>query len=154
MSITRPPDARLVALKPFDLVLTTLWGECRGESVEGQVAVANVLRNRLKDRRWGDNYHDVLLDWAEFDCLWPSRGGLNFTHTMGFATRINDQHHYSLRERQLRWITQGLFADSIVDNVHGATHYFGTYIAPPFWAVPPGRRVATIGRHEFWAGVK
>ena len=30
----------------------TMWGECRGCDTDGQIGVANVIKNRVNARRW------------------------------------------------------------------------------------------------------
>jgi N-acetylmuramoyl-L-alanine amidase len=152
--MSRTPDPILSALSPFDLVLVTLWGEVRGEPIDGQVAVANVLRNRVADGRWGDDYHSVCLAWAQFSCLWPTLGGPNFQRVITFARRVKDIEIFTLPERQLRLVVQGLFGNALVDNVNRATHYYAKWIPAPPWAMPPARQVAQRGRHLFFAGVR
>ena len=46
----------------------TLYGEARGEPLEGQQAVAHVLWNRVADGRWGPNLHAVCQAHAQFSC--------------------------------------------------------------------------------------
>jgi hypothetical protein len=44
-----------VTEKDRDILACTLWGEARGESLAGQIAVAWTIRNRVndgKDRSW------------------------------------------------------------------------------------------------------
>lgn len=154
ISAAHPPHPALLALTPFELALTTLWGECRGEPVEGQIAVANVLRNRLRDGRWGRDYQNVILDWAEFSCLWESLDRVNFSKVLTFVARIRRPETFDRREAQLRWIVQGLFADAILDNTYGSTHYYADYIEQPFWAKPPATLAAKYGKHLFWGGVR
>lgn len=154
ISSKHPPAPELLNLSPFNLCLVTLFGEVRGEPVEGQVGVANVLRNRLHSGRWGSTYHDVILSWAQFSCLWKELDGLNHQRVIDFARRVSEIEHYTERERQLAWVTQGLFSDSIRDNTFGATHYYADYIAPPAWTAPPARQVAKHGRHLFWVNVR
>lgn len=150
----KPPDPTLVALSPFDLLLVLLYGECRSEAIEGQVAVANVVRNRLNDGRWGDTYHKIILAPAQFSCLWSTLDARGFKNVIAFAKRVQELETFTLPERQLRLVVQGLFSDALRDNARGATHYYANYISPPFWSAPPARQVAKHGRHLFFAGVK
>lgn len=46
----------------------TIWGEARGEGKEGMIDVANVIRNRLNEGRWGNRYKDVVTSDQQFSC--------------------------------------------------------------------------------------
>jgi N-acetylmuramoyl-L-alanine amidase len=43
-----------------------VYWEARGECDEGQIAVANVVINRVKDRRWPDTIEKVIAQKAQF----------------------------------------------------------------------------------------
>lgn len=46
--------------KDREILARTLWGEARGESLSGQIAVAWTIRNRVNDGKdkswWGEGY--------------------------------------------------------------------------------------------------
>jgi spore germination cell wall hydrolase CwlJ-like protein len=46
-----------------DILARTLWGEARGETLAGQIAVAWTIRNRVNDGKdkswWGEGYAGV-----------------------------------------------------------------------------------------------
>jgi len=47
----------------------TVWGEARGESVKGQIAVAWVIKNRADNPRWwGKTIEEVCLKKYQFSC--------------------------------------------------------------------------------------
>lgn len=46
----------------------TVWAEGRGESLEGQRAIAHVIINRVHDGRWGANTAAVCWAKGQFDC--------------------------------------------------------------------------------------
>ena len=134
-----------------------LYGEARGEPVEGQIAVANVINNRVKDRRWGTTVHSVLGAWAQFSCLWPQLGGLNYQSCLDFAgvlERGDDVGEaQNLLIDQLLWICHGVLQGALIDNTYGATHYHADYVNP-FWNKKPAVKVATYGRHLFYTHVR
>jgi hypothetical protein len=152
--MTHEPDPILLNLSVFELVWTCLQGEARGEPIEGQAAVANVLRNRLRTGRWGETYHNVILAWAQFSCMWPTLGGGNYNGVLSFAKMIRAPETHTRSDRQLRLITEGLFSDSLLDETKGATHYHADWIQAPAWAKPPAVRTAVIGKHSFWRNVR
>ena len=60
--------------KEADILARTIWGEARGEGVEGMKAVANVVLNRVKiskDRGgfwWGNDITSVCKKPFQFSC--------------------------------------------------------------------------------------
>jgi N-acetylmuramoyl-L-alanine amidase len=145
-------DPLLRALSPINLLTTLLYGECRGESIEGQSAVANVVNNRLATGRWGTTLQQVILSPAQFSCLWPN-GGEQLV-VLEFANRCFDLARYSRVEMQLRLIAEGLLRPALLDPTNGSTHYYDKRIAAPTWAAAPAIKQAEIGHHLFFSGVK
>lgn len=146
-------DARALSL--------TLWGEARGEPIEGRVAVASVIRNRARARYRGQTIAEVCLWPAQFSCWSPNGGAANYAHLMGVARALADGGvpPWSDVERAIYdetcWIASGIVEGLIRDRVRGATHYLTESLfvsTPPTWAkgVVP---VCRVGRHVFLAGV-
>lgn len=154
MPTNKQLDPVLAGLSPRDLCLVTLYGECRGEPIEGQIAVANVIKNRVKDGRWGPTYHRVLGAWAQFSCLFPTLGGLNYQEVLKFAERIKAGKLNHPREKQLAWIVDGLLDNQFGDNTGNATHYFSIIIPAPRWTAPPSVYTGMKGHHKFYTKVK
>lgn len=129
----------------------TLWGEARGESMDGQIAVAWVIRNRATRARFagrlvgrqGATAHVCLAPW-QFSC-WnegdPNRAKL-----------------LVLREDQCRGeigVASDVLDGLVADPTNGADHYHT--IDPPPWAEawPPDwsttmRETARFGGHVFY----
>ena len=149
----------LAQLDGYGLVYVTLWGEARGEPVEGQIAVAHVIRNRLHSGKWfgGVNYHDVLERWAQFSCLWPQLGGLNYQGVLDQAGVYQREETLpgaqGRLQAQLQWVVGGVLDSLIMDNTSGSTHYYSKYIEAPAWTRPPAVRMTELGRHVFFTGV-
>ena len=141
------------ALTPMDYVALTIYGEARGEPIEGKIAVANVLRNRRRSGRWGTSYASVCLAPLQFSCWTPKGGAENYATLSELADRLG----YAGTPddpvvRECYGVAAGLEA-WIRDNVAGATHYHvATMRTVPKWAA--GRDpVARIGDHLFYAGI-
>ena len=148
-----------VALTDVQILLLTLWGEGRGEPIEGRIAIGCVIRNRVRWGKWGESYARVCLAPYQFSC-WRSEGGranhealLAMAKALADGLEITDQ---ILRESG--WIAHGIIGAWIRDNVQSATHYYN-----PDAMVPKGRipawalnqtPVATVGEHLFFRGVK
>jgi hypothetical protein len=118
----------------------------------------HVIQNRVKDRRWGGTYHSVLGGWAQFSCLWEELDSVNFQSCIEVANAL-EHGAYPIGEsgrivKQIEWVVDGVLEGALIENTFGSTHYFYTGLPkPPYWARPPGVRMVTIGRHEFWLGV-
>ncbi len=132
----------------------TLYGEARGETVRGQVAVACVIRNRVKrPGRFGDTYRAVCLRKSQFSCWWAWGGKVNYARTLDAAAAL--QRHDTLlgplMARCLR-IADAVMAEHQEDITAGADHYCTRelYIhQPPRWTagIFP---VAHIDAHVFF----
>lgn len=117
-------------LPAHDLLSVLLWGEARGEPLTGIVAVANVVRNRVKHYRWSHIMKEVILQPYQFDGL-NALGDEPFDPGEPFNTVA-------------RLCVYGL----LVDNTGGATHFIAKG-ADAYWEkvlVPKG----TIGNHDFY----
>jgi hypothetical protein len=58
----RLTDAQILAL--------TIWGEARGSSLNAQLAVGEVIMNRVDDGRYGKGVRGVCLKRQAFSCWW------------------------------------------------------------------------------------
>lgn len=71
--------------KDHDILARTLWGEARGESLAGHIAVAWTIRNRVNDGRakswWGEGYTGVCQKPYQFSC-W-NKNVTNFAYLSG-----------------------------------------------------------------------
>lgn len=141
------------AARPLDdlaIVALTLWGECRGEPVEGKIAVACVIRNRVKAGRFGKGYTGVCLKRWQFSCWLPEGGAENY------AALQAEQARYQIGDigptlRECLWIAEGVIGGACRDTVKGADHYLTTALLkskPPSW-VARMRPVAQVGAHTF-----
>lgn len=137
----------------LDTMALTLWGECRGESLKGQQAVAWVIRNRFYQPGWwsrhaGDGIPDdtiaaVCRDPWQFSCWNPSDRQSARLKDPSTLQRPDVQ---ALRELAARV----LWEDAANDPVAGADHYCTKKVAPyTRWA--KGRKpVKVIGNHQFY----
>ena len=133
-----------------NVVGLTLWGEARGEQIEGRIAVACVIHNRLIDGRWGSSYQAVCQARKQFSC-WnaddPNRAKID-----ALAEQLERQSFIEPVIGECLWIAEGLIAGRFLPRVKHATHYHTRTIVP-YWA-HGAEVVATIGSHLFYEGVK
>ena len=136
-----------------DILARTLWGEARGESLAGQIAVAWTIRNRVtmdlhndgKPDWWGEGYAGVCQKPYQFSC-W-NRSDPNFAYLSG-AKPI------PFRElAQARIAADQVIDGKVPDPTGGATHYYATTMPkPPAW-VKGAKQALTLGHHLFFKDV-
>lgn len=141
--------ALLAPLPDVSILGLTLYGEARGEPIEGIVAAGNVIHNRVTDakRRWGQTYRDVCLHKAQFSC-WnlkdPNLATLVHTAKLLLAKQPTPDLE------QCAWVALGIDRRALVDNTRGANHYHTAGLTPrPAWA-QPHVPVKQISRHVFY----
>lgn len=125
------------------LAIVTIWQEARGESYEGKLAVASVIRNRMKKKYSSDGTAagTVLKDF-QFSGWNADPKDSN----RELSVKIDDQDG-TVRECIRAWN-----ASADKDTVSGAVLYFNPKIVKrPKWAMPDvAELVATVGSHEFY----
>ncbi|WP_322616998.1 cell wall hydrolase [Pseudomonas sp. BIC9C] len=132
-----------------DILARTLWGEARGESLAGQIAVAWTIRNRVNDGKtkswWGEGYAGVCQKPYQFSC-W-NRNDPNFAYLSG-AKQI------PFREfAQAQIAADQVMAGKVSDPTGGATHYYATTMSkPPTW-IKGAKETLKLGRHIFFKDV-
>jgi spore germination cell wall hydrolase CwlJ-like protein len=116
-----------------------IWMEARGEKIEGKIAVAEVMLNRLKKGFWGDTIAEVVLAPYQFSG-WNTKDPNRVK-----AAQLDDQDQ-AYQECVKAWE----LAKAGSNIAKGATHYFNpAIVARPSWA-PPSKMLARIGNHEFY----
>lgn len=131
----------MATAEDWDTLARTIFGEARGESFLGQVAVAWVIKNRADRAGWwgGPDIESVCRRHAQFSCWTPGDPNLpviqaaqpsdpHFLTALGIAALVMQRH--------------------LSDPTNGATNYYAASIPPPAWSlnmVPLGQ----IGGHFF-----
>jgi len=139
----------LVTDNDRDILARTLWGEARGESLSGQIAVAWTIRNRVNDGKnrswWGEGYVGVCQAKYQFSC-W-NKNDPNFPYLSG------------TRQIPFRELAQArIAADQVIDGkvsdpTGGATHYYAIAMkTPPAWA-SKATQTLKLGGHAFFKDV-
>lgn len=122
----------------------TIYGEARGESDQGKIAVAWVIRNRHESGKWfGEGtVGDVCRKREQFSCWNPDDPN---------RARIEALTPDDPMLQTCLWAALSVFCDKTADPTCGATHYqvTGTDAAWANGKVP----VCTIGHHQFFRGI-
>ena len=134
---------RLRNMPNMTLLQMLIFGEARGEPIDGMVAVAWVARNRVENPSWwGDTWKNVILKPKQFSCF--NENDPNFSRLFDmYAVRFSDP-----MARLCRWIAGGVIYNWIPNNIGEANHYCHVDILPG-WA--EGQEpVKIIGHHKFY----
>jgi spore germination cell wall hydrolase CwlJ-like protein len=124
-----------------------VYHEARDQPFIGQVAVAQVVMNRVRDDRYPDSVCDVVKQGPTYSWKqdFPVRHRCQFSwYCDGKSDKTPDQTAW----QQAMLIAQGVHTGNLDDFVEGATHYHATYVLPE-WAeskVP----VVQIADHMFY----
>lgn len=129
-----------------DTVARTIWGEARGEGVQGMQAVANVIANRVlskRKREFGRGWVGVCKKSQQFSCWNDS---LN--------NKKNKNAMLSVTSDDLQFAQALTLANDAIDNVlqditGGATFYHHKNITPA-WNMSLLEQTAQIGNHIFY----
>ena len=130
-------------LDPEDLATATIRGEAEGESHEGRLAVAKVIRNRMAARFFSDGtLAGTVLKPYQFS-VW------NTAELRRIQMACCDRDDEASRAARLAWQESATW----VGLPSSAVMYHATTMpAYPEWAKPGKgfRAVITIGRHIFY----
>ena len=115
------------------------------EILEGQVACANVVKNRVLSpvTWWGKTWKEVMLKPYQFSCF--NENDPNMTK----MSEAWENKCTNLGMKQAAWVAKGIICGELKDNTKGATHYHSIGIGTPKWAmgqVP----LMKIGNHLFY----
>jgi len=131
-----------------------VWAEARGETPDGQVAVAQVVTNRRASGRWGQTIAQVVTARSQFSGLWPWGGAANHERVLALARALADGAAVTHEGwRQCVWVARGVLEGDVERDVtRGSTHYLTTALLrsglAPAWTQTWQPR-AVIGAHTF-----
>lgn len=123
---TSPRDAQMECLA------RAIYFEARGESLEGQLAVGEVIANRAESGRWPSSYCGVVKQRSQFSFVKggripePNRSSSAWSRAVAIARIVDGEYHES--------------------RVADATSFHARSVNPG-WRL---RRVATVGNHVFY----
>ena len=116
-----------VSSSSLTLISRFVYAESRGEPYKGQVAVAAVILNRVKDSRFPNTVSGVVYQSGAFTCV--SDGQINLSP--------NDTARKAAQDAMNGW-----------DPTYGAIYYFNPNTATSKWIWSRPMTV-TIGKHRF-----
>jgi spore germination cell wall hydrolase CwlJ-like protein len=132
----------LVAEKERHCLATAIYFEARGEPRLGQIAVAQVVLNRVRSPHYPDSICGVVYQNKK------RRNACQFSFACdGIADAVKEKRAWARAQKIAEEITSGRL---LLAEIAGATNYHANYVSP-YWA-PSMRRLAKIGRHIFYRG--
>lgn len=117
-----------------------IYFEARNQDINGQIAVAQVTLNRVKDHRYPNSVCKVIKQgyvYGRRDCQFS-------WYCDGKADSM-----VSNREKMLAGvIAKAVLEGGLVDITKGSTHYHANYVRP-YWSSSL-IKISTIGDHTFY----
>ena len=128
--------------KNFRCLALNVYFEARGETAEGQLAVALVTMNRVKNRRYPNSTCRVVWQKRQF----------SWTHD-GKSDRPTDKRAWRLAKKiatlvYYKYETMPARIRKALDLTKGALHFYAPQLANPYWASSQ-EVTRTIGGHIF-----
>jgi N-acetylmuramoyl-L-alanine amidase len=124
-----------------------VYHEARDQPFIGQVAVAQVVMNRVLDDRYPDDACEVVTQGPTYSWSngFPVRHRCQFSwYCDGKSDKPRDEQAWE----QARMVAYGVYSGNLDDFVEGATHYHATYVQPE-WAETK-TPIVQIGDHVFY----
>ena len=126
-----------------EVLAKTIYGEARGEPVEGQYAVGATVVNRLALHTWyGSTVTGVCLKPYQYSCWLKSDP--------------NYQKLIVMEDTDPLLLPFINIAEEVIngtnDPTNGATHYYAVSIPPPAW-IANATFTVQIGHHRFYKDV-
>ena len=126
---------------------TNIYHEAKNQPMAGQIAVAQVVMNRVNDNRYPDNVCDVVKQGLTYKNGKVVLGKCQFSWYCDGKKDDVDKKSEKWRN-SLRYASMVITNRITLDVTEGATHYHATYVRPA-WARTKTKTVR-INRHIFY----
>ena len=143
-----------------------IYHEARGESIEGQIAVAVVTMNRVKESKWPNTPCEVV--WQNKQFSWTKDGKSDrmpdrdarrqaFEIATGIYIAYEGGHDYTLEygfgvdagaHDKHEGVYDYILYDHIINLMDNAVYYHADY-ADPYWS-KEFQYIASIDKHRFY----
>tara|TARA_R100001460_G_scaffold14381_3_gene32179 strand:+ start:431 stop:859 length:429 start_codon:yes stop_codon:yes gene_type:complete len=126
---------------------TNIYHEAKNQPMAGQIAVAQVVMNRVNDSRYPDNVCDVVKQGLTYKNGKVVLGKCQFSwYCDGKKDDVNMKSEKW--QNSIRYASMVITNRITLDVTEGATHYHATYVRPA-WARTKTKTVR-INRHIFY----
>jgi len=117
-----------------------IYYEARSEPPYGQLAVGQVVMQRVESSRHPDSVCEVVYQGGE--ALWKC-------HFSWYCDGLSDQPRDEEAWENAKYMAEIVASGARIEALYGVLHYHSNEIPPPWWTVEM-THVSTIGNHEFW----
>ena len=136
-TVTNPEFSMPINPREKACIIEAVWFEARGESLNGRIAVANVIRNRVYSGMYSNSYCDVIGEYKQFS----------------YKHQIKNKKPLVKRENQLLYMEIEALAEetlkgTIIEIVPENVLWYHHIRVSPNWS----KRMKThtlIGSHKF-----
>ena len=122
-----------------------IYHEARNESTVGQIAVAQVVMNRVGDDRFPDTPCEVIYDGPVSKNGWPIKDRCQFSW---YCDGLRDEPRNKQAYQQAYEVAKTVLEGHYYGVLDGATHYHADYVNPR-WA-KLHTRIVKIDTHIFY----
>jgi hypothetical protein len=137
---TLDKKGKKVSDKELWCMATGIYFEARGESYRGQVAVGQVIMNRVQHKLYPDSICGVVFQNQS------KRNACQFSFACdGIPEKITEKKAWAQAQQIAKEVVSG---KEYLSEVGYSTHYHATYVYP-HWA-PRMKKTAKIGTHVFY----
>ena len=147
--------------KDIECLAKNIYFESRSDNLAGRYAVADVVLNRVNDRRYPGTICGVVYDGRHIES-WKTKKNKNLPDSERIYTPVKNMCQFSwycdsvkdIPKNQELWEDAQLIARNILTHntyrgiTEGATHYHATYV-DPYWAKNL-QQIGRIGLHIFY----
>jgi len=130
---------RNISDKSFKCLAQAVYFEARSEPFEGQVAVAYVILNRVKDRRYPNNICGVVFQ---------NEGRRHHCQFSFACDGLSDKPYEMSAWHTAQRVAGGALKNSMSDVTAHSTHYHANYVSPK-WAKHLQPTIQ-VGHHIFY----
>ena len=125
-----------------------IYHEANNQSMLGQIAVGQVVMNRVEDSRFPDTVCEVVKQAVTYKGT--EKPVLHKCQFSWYCDGKKDEPNYDSKSwsKALKYAVVVLGGDITLDFTDGATHYHATYVRPA-WAKTK-TRTTRIDRHIFY----
>ena len=126
-----------------------IYHEAKNQSMLGQVAVGQVVMNRVQDRRFPDNVCDVVTEAVTYKGT--NKPVLHQCQFSWWCDGKSDEPKDETGWAQAQYVAGNIMYNGKYRGItEGATHYHATYVKPK-WRFDRGmNHIGRIGSHIFY----
>lgn len=149
-TLASQPESLEVPLSDYACMVEALHFEAKGESYEGKVAVANVIMNRVRSKRFPSTVCGVVKQGPEYANGHPKKHRCQFSY---WCDGLSDHIVIDNRIERESFAESAIIAFNAVnknlkDTTNGSDHYYAHDKVTPFWA-DHAKRITIIENHTF-----